>query len=93
MHDYAVKLRAAERAVEQPAPQHAEPPPQMAPPPMYEAREAPRGPAVDSDAYEQSQVAAAGAGGRGPTTHKVRAGAVDDDHFGDVELDDDLLPT
>ena len=44
--------------------------------------------------YEQSQVLAAGADRKqGLPTKKVAAGNVDDDHFADVDLDDNLLPT
>lgn len=44
--------------------------------------------------YEQSQVLAAGVDRKsGMPTKKVAAGNVDDNHFADVDLDDDLLPT
>ena len=44
--------------------------------------------------YEQSQVLAAGADRKsGMPQKKVAAGNVDDDHFADVDLDDNLLPT
>jgi len=44
--------------------------------------------------YEQSQVLAAGADRKsGLPTKKVASGNVDDDHFADVDLDDNLLPT
>ena len=42
--------------------------------------------------YEASEVARAGAAGKGGPKTKVAALGADDDHFGDVELDDALLP-
>ena len=161
VHEYVVKLRKAERAIEQPGGQPPEPEPAPAPtyseqqqqqqqqqyydenqpssvcpcpllphppPPPPAASPSPcrspqsnspramrcafclfcferglrRSPRADLKAraynpgesdYEQSQMAAAaGPGKSNVMLKKVAAGGVEDDHFADVELDDDLLP-
>ena len=43
-------------------------------------------------AYENSQVHAAAAGGKAGPSKVVSAAGVDEDHFADVDLGDDLLP-
>ena len=101
-HDYVVKLRAVERALEGGAMETQ----QMAqqPPPQYAhggrgydentAHNAPAGAPGYDEAYERSQVEAAAANGaRGPTRKVANSAAVEDDHFADVELDDNLLPS
>jgi len=115
VHEYVVKLRKAERALEAPTTmseaqqqQHMAHMAHMAQAEASQAQaqqgyfdqgggsqgggghEQPQGEAMDSE-YVQSQVAAAG-GKSGAAKNKVAAGAVDDDHFADVDLDDDLLP-
>jgi len=102
VHEYVVKLRKAERAMEQPghpAAQAPEPEPMhQAPPqqPMYDEnlpRNHEQGYTAGESAYEQSLVAKAGHDGKsGGPQKKVAAGGVDDDHFADVSLGDDLLP-
>lgn len=121
-HDYVVKLRAVERALEQSseantlAGLHAPPPP---PPPPgrpgapstsdgYDENNPynrggpglpaapPRAPGLQhDDEYERAQVNAAAGGGKGSSkpSKKVTAGGADDDHFADVDLGDDLLPS
>ena len=121
MHEYVVKLRKAERALENPgggpqteAPQQAQQAQMMAQQHAQQQMMAQQqqqggysgggyydenqshnqmGHPSESE-YEQSQVLAAGADRKsGMPQKKVAAGNVDDDHFADVDLDDNLLPT
>ena len=51
--------------------------------------------AADRIGYTPAQVNAAAGGGKGSSkpSKKVTAGGADDDHFADVDLGDDLLPS
>jgi len=96
VHEYVVKLRKAERAVEpasSPVPEPTQPvvPQQQMYQEMPDHSHSHSQPNGESE-YEQSQVMAAGAGKSSVPTKKVAAGGVEDDHFGDDDLPDDLLP-
>jgi len=116
VHEYVVKLRKAERALEQPnAPateqqvaqqqqmmmqqqQQQQMAQQMAQQGYYDENvaqnEQPGNMGPSESEYEASQVAAAATTGKaGAPSKKVAAGVVDDDHFADVDLDDNLLPS
>jgi len=107
VHEYVVKLRKAERAMEGPGGHMPEP--EHAPAPSYEQQQQQqqqqfydenqpnnhkaREYAPGESDYEQSQIAAAAGTGKSHVMlKKVAAGGGDDDHFDGVELDDDLLP-
>jgi len=105
VHEYVVKLRKAERAIEQPGQPPAQVPDSAPPPEPIQPAAAggvydenlphnhDKGYSVGESEYEQSLVAKAGNDGKGGgPVKKVAAGGVDDDHFADVALDDDLLP-
>jgi len=123
VHEYVVKLRKAERALENPNAPQTEAPSQAQQQQMMmqqqqqmaqmqqqqqgdfsggggyyddenRANNSMGGGQPGESEYEQSQVLAAGADRKaGVPMKKVAAGNVDDDHFADVDLDDNLLPT